>query len=477
MSRHRDRPVYFRRWLNPNSIGFRLTVGMVLAMAIGMGSIAGWMSWHMQRVLLEGHKQATGTISKRFAQDVVLYEEVMTRPEALQRVIDLRAYGDTAIWIRDSSGAIIARSDTLYTSTWQNDGLSEQLQAIAPEQWAGILPLGDRYIALCVGPLILGNEEVGTLFVVNDVTQDRQSFLIVTRNLIAVTGGVMLILAVAIALYVRRSLYPLKAMSQRINAVTPTGLDATRLYLDHAPSEVQELAQTFDQTLSRLAQAWDQQRRLVGNVSHELRTPLTLVQGYLQSTLRRCDTLTEPQRDGLETAAAETERTIHILQDLLVLARASTGHLNLHLDSHDLKPIVLDAIAIADASGHRVQAQILTAPLTARVDPGALRQVLVNLIDNALNHSAPPAPVTVTLSREGAWAMVEVRDRGRGIPQVDQREIFEPFYRVDADRSRKTGGTGLGLSIVKTLVEAMQGSVAVQSYLGEGSTFIVRLVV
>ena len=214
---------------------------------------------------------------------------------------------------------------------------------------------------------------------------------------------------------------------------------------------------------------------MVGDVSPELRTPLTLVQGYLQSTLRRCQTLTEPQRDGLETAAAETDRTIQILNDLLVLARASMGHLHLSGERLDLKGIVLNAVTMADATGNRIEAEITDSPLWVRADASALRQVLVNLMDNALNYSTPDVGVTVRLFRQEQTAVVQVCDRGRGIPLADQAEIFEPFYRVDVDRSRATGGTGLGLAIVKALLARMRGTVTVQSNPGTGSTFTVHL--
>ena len=104
-----------------------------------------------------------------------------------------------------------------------------------------------------------------------------------------------------------------------------------------------------------------------------------------------------------------------------------------------------------------------------------LKQVLLNLIDNAVKYSDPSTPVTLTLDRQGDRAIIQVCDRGQGIPLPQQARIFERFYRVDEARSRSTGGTGLGLSIVKTLVEGMGGSVSVRSKLGEGSVFTVTL--
>jgi hypothetical protein len=113
-------------------------------------------------------------------------------------------------------------------------------------------------------------------------------------------------------------------------------------------------------------------------------------------------------------------------------------------------------------------------PVDAWADRHRLKQVLINLIDNALKYS-DNQPVWVGLKQKGDRAYIEVRDRGRGIALADLSKIFDPFYRVDEDRCRTTGGTGLGLSIVKTLVEGMNGTLKVQSKLGEGSVFTVSL--
>ncbi|NER85120.1 MAG: GHKL domain-containing protein, partial [Leptolyngbya sp. SIO1D8] len=393
----------------------------------------------------------------------------------VQKVIDRRALGETAIWVRSPDGSPIAKSDTLSMGSWQETGLTQNLTALPDDAELEIRSINDHHLVICINPLMVEGEEIGTLFIVENITEDQQTFVAMTRTLILISGSAILLFAVLIAFYVRRSLQPLQTVGCQVKNVTATSLNDTRLQLDKAPTEVKELAETLDHALNRLAQSWEQQRRLLGDVSHELRTPLTLVQGYLQSTLRRCQTLTEPQRDGLETAAAETDRTVRILNDLLVLARASMGHLYLTLERLDLKAVVLEAVAMADVVGNRVEAKIEAAPLWIRADASSLRQVLVNLLDNALNYSAPDQMVTIRLRQEDKKALVQICDRGRGIPLADQAEIFEPFYRVDTDRSRITGGTGLGLSIVKTLVETMKGTVSVQSKLGEGSTFTVQL--
>ena len=227
--------------------------------------------------------------------------------------------------------------------------------------------------------------------------------------------------------------------------------------------------------LGRLSSSWDQQRRFVSDVSHELRTPLTLVHGYLQSTLRRCNTLSEPQREGLEIAAAEADRTIRMLQDLLDLARADGGHIRFNVERVSLKDFIVDTLEMCRYSSERVQVDVQASGIDARADRNRLKQVLINLVDNAIKYSDDSTVVTVRLRQEGEWAIMQICDRGRGIPMADLTQIFEPFYRVDEDRSRMTGGTGLGLSIVKTLVEGMRGKIKVQSKPGEGSIFTVSL--
>ncbi|MEL7522433.1 MAG: HAMP domain-containing sensor histidine kinase, partial [Cyanobacteria bacterium J06553_1] len=217
--------------------------------------------------------------------------------------------------------------------------------------------------------------------------------------------------------------------------------------------------------------AWDQQRRFVSDVSHELRTPLTLVQGYLQSTLRRSGNLSAPQKEGLEIAADEADRTIRLLQDLLDLARADGGHLRFKVASEPLHQVVGEILEMSQSD--RIQAHL--QPVQAKCDRHRLKQVLINLIDNALKYSGDSKPVKVDVKQSGNMACIEVKDHGCGIPLTDLNKIFEPFYRVDEDRCRATGGTGLGLSIVKTLVEGMDGSVKVHSKLGEGSVFTVCL--
>jgi signal transduction histidine kinase len=244
---------------------------------------------------------------------------------------------------------------------------------------------------------------------------------------------------------------------------------------------VQELVNTFNMLLHRLSEAWqqqraaaEQQRQFVSNVSHELRTPLSIVRGYLDSLRRRGQNLTDSQQEALSIASSETDHTIRILKDLLDLARADDGYMTYQPELFVLNDIVADVIKLVEQVNHQKVTLEATELVPVYADPHRLKQVLINLVENAIKYAGADAPITLRLDQQQPYALIHVCDRGPGIALNHQSRIFERFYRVDESRSR-SGGTGLGLALVKTFVEGMGGTVAVQSAPGKGSTFTVSL--
>ena len=460
---------------DPGCIQFRLTAGMVLASILGFGGMTAWGNFRMQQILIQGHKESAIEVAERFGQDVAWMDETMPSTMALEKVINYRSTPDAAIWIRSPDGDVIAQSDTLDMGSWQKSGLAQEVLALPATPQLSSVSIQGRQLIVCISPLEVNGNLIGDLFIIDDITQNQRSFATVTQDLTLASIFVIGLSAIVIALYVRQSIRPIRKMNEVAANVSSDNLADAHLEFEKAPTEMQDLAQAFNMMLGRLSSSWEQQRRFVSDVSHELRTPLTLVHGYLQSTLRRGHSLTEPQREGLEIAASEADRTIRMLQDLLDLARADGGHIRFHIERVPLKDIILETIDMCRYSSDRVKADIQTAGFNARADRNRLKQVLINLIDNAVKYSEDDTVVTVRLKQEGEWAIIQICDRGRGIPATDLTQIFEPFYRVDEDRCRATGGTGLGLSIVKTLVEGMRGKIKVQSKLGEGTIFTVSL--
>ncbi len=219
-------------------------------------------------------------------------------------------------------------------------------------------------------------------------------------------------------------------------------------------------------------------RDFVANVSHELKTPLTVIRGYAE-TLAAGGAAAEVRRDFLHKVLANARRMQQLVDDLLDLSRIESGAWTPRPETVSLRPVVEEVWAPlkprADANGLALAIAIGEGADNAYADPQALRQVLANVLDNAVRYSDAGGTVTVRASRSPAQLTLEVSDPGIGIPGEHLARIFERFYRVDAARSRELGGTGLGLAIVKHLVEAHGGTVEATSTLGAGTTIRIHL--
>ncbi|AFY41095.1 cell wall metabolism sensor histidine kinase WalK [Nostoc sp. PCC 7107] len=462
------------RAIDPFSLRVRLTIGIAAVSALGLGSLAIWTSWKMQQFLINNYKNNIQQITEHLPYYVELYTEVLPEENGLQKAINNLSTANTYLWVKNSQNQIIAQSDNLNKLPPKKvselmDLTQTSIKPIAQE-------MGKSYFVMCGSTLRLQGQSVGTLLVVQDVTQEQSMFLVIVKSLGIGSIVTITIISVAIAFYIKRSLQPLRQLSQMTEVISIADLGQAQLYLDKAPSEVRELTQTYNMMLSRLFQSWEQERQFVSNVSHELRTPLTIVHGYLQSVLRRQNNLTEVQQEALATAAAEAERTIRLLQDLLDLARADSGNLLFRLERCLLNDLISEIVVMAKTySDRQITIESTNQPIEAKADYNRLKQVLLNLIDNAFKYSDPTTAVTIKFYQQADQAIIQVCDQGYGIPLQHQSRIFERFYRIDEARTSSTGGCGLGLSIVKTLVEGMNGNVTVRSRLGEGSIFTITL--
>jgi signal transduction histidine kinase len=222
-------------------------------------------------------------------------------------------------------------------------------------------------------------------------------------------------------------------------------------------------------------------RQLIASVSHELRTPVATVRATLESMLgRQQEALASALRRDLEVMQGEIERLQRLIDDLFTLSQAEADQLTLDLCTVDIAPIVeriVDAVAPLAWEASRVQvvAEFPQALPRVRIDPSRLEQVLANLLRNGIRHTPPGGIVAVMASVEGGAVRVDVRDTGEGIPPQEFPHIWERFFRGKRARTEDQRGAGLGLALVKELIEAMGGAVVVESVLGEGSCFTIRL--
>ncbi|MGB9343170.1 sensor histidine kinase, partial [Trichococcus sp.] len=216
----------------------------------------------------------------------------------------------------------------------------------------------------------------------------------------------------------------------------------------------------------------------VANASHELRTPVTALKGFAETLLDGA--MEDPiiLKQFLEIILAESTRLNLLVNDILELSKLEQRQVPLALQEVNISEAVLATFQLVD---QKVKEKNMTLELvekdfvTLHTDPNRLKQILANLINNAVVYTQAGGHITVTVERTAEQVRLHVADNGIGIPEADLGRVFERFYRVDRARSRNSGGTGLGLSIVKYLVENMNGTVTVASKQGKGTTFTVTL--
>ncbi|MFF5921778.1 sensor histidine kinase [Streptomyces flavochromogenes] len=290
---------------------------------------------------------------------------------------------------------------------------------------------------------------------------------------VAVAAGVALAAVLAALLLGRAVLRPVRAMTVAAKALGEG--DLGRRVPVTGRDEIAQLGGAFNRMAGSIQAGEERQRRLTGDIAHELRTPLANLRGYLEA-LR--DGVVEPTPELLDSLHEEALLQQRIVDDLQDLALAEAGALTYHRADVDLRDLLGAARrahrARAEAAGVALE---VAAPSTVSVhgDADRLRQVVGNLVGNALRATAPGGTVTLALVPHGELAIVEVRDTGTGIPAEDLPHLFDRFWRADASRGRATGGSGLGLSIARQIVTDHRGTIAAESTVGVGTTFRIVL--
>lgn len=305
---------------------------------------------------------------------------------------------------------------------------------------------------------------------------------------VGIGAAVLVVVGIAGYAVVHRSLRPLSEVEQTAAAIAAGQLDRRvperdprtevgrlSLALNGMLAQIQQAVASSESSAEKARSSEDRMRRFITDASHELRTPLTTIRGfaelYRQGAARDVSML-------LSRIESEASRMGLLVDDLLMLARMDA--------QRPLEHTPVDLLALASDAVHDAQAidpqrtinlEVLDGPGIPEVlgDEARLRQVLSNLVANALQHTPHSAEVTVRVGTSGDDAVIEVADKGPGMSQEDAARVFERFYRTDSSRARASGGTGLGLSIVTSLVNAHGGAVTVTTAPGEGCCFRVKL--
>jgi heavy metal sensor kinase len=327
--------------------------------------------------------------------------------------------------------------------------------------------------------VVLGDQSnpVPVAVVVTKSTSDLE--LTLRRLLMTLVAGVILVVAVAGALawvVVGRTLRPVRALSNTARAISEQELHR-RVEVPTPDDEVGELKATFNQLLARLEQSFHGLRRFTADASHELRSPLALVRTEVDVALTR-DRRPEDYQRVLHNVQDEVEHMSRVIDQLLILAQADAGNLNLMRAEVDVADFVEETAArwqpVAEGRGVTLE---VDAPATGVVegDPVLLRTVIDNLVDNAIRYSPTLAAVTLTARRSNGEWLVEVADRGPGVPRDMRERIFERFARADSVRTRRGGGVGLGLALAAAVVEAHGGRLELVEEVEAGACFRIHL--
>lgn len=284
--------------------------------------------------------------------------------------------------------------------------------------------------------------------------------------LIASLGGLFL---------ANKALAPIASLSKAAQQISATNLQE-RVKVPKSNDELSQLANLFNEMLSRLEKAFEREHQFTADASHELRTPLAIIRGELELALRK-DRNIDEYKEVISQTLAETLRLSKLVQDLLTLARSETGELALEKTKFSLSDLIKEICQFVEplalAKGLSLVYTIEQEPITILGDAKRLRQMTLNLLDNAIKYTASGGKIKLLLTQNDTNISIIISDTGCGIAEDEQSLIFERFYRHSHTNSEENGGFGLGLAICKWVVEAHQGKILVNSKLGQGTSFTI----
>ena len=380
-------------------------------------------------------------------------------------------------------------SANIYVQLWGADnkikssspGLGDFLEPLDPVGYQYKNPvyrentINSVHLRILTVPLQIGTHKVAVLQVASSLTVvDSARANLINVLIISATLAVALA-ALGSWLVLGRSLAPLGIVTETAQAINRADDLSRRIpYNGPANDEIGSLIESFNQTLERLENLFTSQQRFLADVSHELRTPLTVIKGNVD-LMRRMKRLDE---ESLTSIDQESGRLTRLVGGLILLVQAESGKLTLNQKPVELDTLLLEVFhEMRVLAGSNIQLKLADIDqVQVNGDRDRLKQVLLNLVGNAIQYTPRGGVVFLSLATIGEQARIIVRDTGPGIPAEDLPFIFERFYRAEKSRTRtRTSGFGLGLSIVQWIVENHGGTIKVESKEGEGTTFAIWL--
>jgi signal transduction histidine kinase len=410
-------------------------------------------------LMLEVHREDAAAAAAAAAR---AYEAAGNWEDAdLTSAVAVAARGQATLVVRDASGALVSAP------------AEEAAQML--EEMHGVeivdIPRGDPIVA----PVMVNGEKVGSLvlrFPASHLPAPESQVRSALLRTALIGAAVAVLVAIGIALFVaRRVSRPLVALTDAAGEME-SGRRGVRVGLGEAPGELGRLSTAFDRMSESVEREEDLRRQLVRDVAHEVRTPLTILRGTTEGLV---DGVLEPDAETLASLHDEVLRLTRLVGDLETLAAADAATLRLDVRPVDLAEVAGAAVALARGAAAdaeiALEASLEAAP--AEGDPERLRQVVVNLLSNALRHTATGGRIEVRTAVEGDDAVLEVLDSGPGIAPGDLPHVFERFYRGAG--AEGSSGSGIGLAVAAELVAAHGGTIGARNRPEGGAVFTVRL--
>jgi signal transduction histidine kinase len=453
------------------SIRFRLTVLYTLLLALVLGVFGLAVYYYSRLTLQDGVDQGLYSVAAEVREGTMAFVQGDASLVRLAEQVDVFESATYFIVILGQQGQVLSRSanlrsydvvldprgrhDRSYVSTVVHDGhpLRVLTEPLTVEVGAQSKLIGYLQVARLVDNEALALRRLGLIMLLT--------------GLAALTLSLMMG-----AILTNHFLRPLDDIAAVALQITRADDLSRRLPDTGRKDEIGRLTMVLNQTLERLERLFHARQRFLADVSHELRTPLTTIRGNIDLMQR----MGEADPEALGVVQEELERMTRLVEDLLLLARADTGGLPIRREPVQLDTIFLEVYRQVRSIRQPVEVILREVDQVCVMgDVDRLKQLILNLVDNAIKYTPERGTVSMALAQDAGRATIEVSDTGIGIPAEELERVFDRFYRVEKARSRRMGGSGLGLSIARWIAQAHGGEITVSSTLGAGSTFRVSL--
>jgi signal transduction histidine kinase len=461
----------YSRWRERlrHTLGFRLALWYAIIFVFSSLALTGLTYFLVDASLRQYDREIIGRTLLQYAR---AYEVagVGGLQEEIQRTQATASPGPMLVRVVGSRQAVTFFSRP---EEWPEFDLSS-LQPPSPEgtQTWSTIETGPDGLSLEVASVRLRG---GTLFQVGMSSERRTQLLERFRRVLLINLFSLIFIGLAGgAVLTSSALQPVRRLADTVRAIMRTGRTDARVPAQNTGDALDELSSLVNAMLDRIDAVLAGMRGALDNVAHDLRTPMTRLRGIAETALRSEDPVL--LREALADCLEESDRVVAMLNTLMDISEAETGTMALRREPTDLNDLIRQTVEmyedVADERGVTIETAAVPV-LVADVDRNRLRQVLANLLDNAIKYTPAGGRVEMRAGREGGDVVVRVKDTGAGIPAEELPRIWDRLYR--GDKSRSTRGLGLGLSLVRAIVQAHGGDVNVQSAPGQGSTFVLRL--